>query len=260
MAAAKRRDRNLKDRTESAKNSSVVHFECTGKYFYLTKEIIRNGDSFDELEDLDQINDPKLILPDGVSSKSVLENLFGNVGEPGPICPNSNSQAEVMDYFSGQPTHPTHDSHHNLVTMALSAPRQMPHTTMLPSQVPFLHDNGTPVSFPTTSSTIRGFMMPSNIGTSSGIPAIVSPMQLQRNNTNNSRGMAPATQRSESTQLHQNFTLDSSANGNMWDLEMAGEPVSEEALHATEFSVEEDNEWRKYVHLNDDGTLFEKKT
>jgi hypothetical protein len=45
----------------------------------------------------------------------------------------------------------------------------------------------------------------------------------------------------------------------MWDLEMAVEPVSEEALHATEFSVEEDNEWRKYVNL-DGNTLFEKNS
>jgi hypothetical protein len=243
----------------SAKNSSEVHYECTGKYFYLTEKIIMNGESFDELEDLDQIRDPKLILPDGVSSESVFQSLFGNIGEPGPICHNSNSQAEVMDYFPGQPTHPTHDSHHNLVTMAPSAPRQMPPTTLPPSEVSVSHDNGTSISFQTTSSTITGFTMPTNIDTSSGISATVSPMQLQRNNTKNSTRMGPTTQRSDSTQLHQNFTSDSSANGNMWDLEMAGEPVSEEALHATEFSVEEDNEWRKYVNL-DGNTLFEKNS
>jgi hypothetical protein len=260
MAAAKRRDRDLKARRESAKNSSLVHFECTGKYFYLTDVIIMNGDSFDELEDMDQIKDPKLILPDGITSESVLEDLFGVVGEPGPICPNSNSQAEVTNYFPGQHTYPTHDSHHNLVTMAPPAPRQMPRTTMLPSQVPFLHNNGTAVPFPTTSSTIRGFTMPTNVGTSSWIPATVSPMQLQRDDTYNSRSMAPATQRLDATQLHQNFTHDSSADGNMWDLEMAGAPVSEEALHAAEFSLEDDNEWRKYVRGLDDGTLFGKKT
>ena len=220
-----------------------------------------NGDSFDELEEWDQVMDPNLILPDGVSSQSVFQGLFGNVVETGPICPNGNSQAEVMDYFPGQPTHPTHDSHHNHVRMAPPAPRQMPPTTIPPSEG-FLHDNGTAVSFQTTSSTNMGFTMPTNIDTSSGISATVSPMQLQRNNTKNSTSMAPSTQRSDSTQLHQTFTSDSSANGNTWDSEMfmsAGDPVSEEALHATEFSVEGDNEWRKYLDL-DDNTLFEKKT
>lgn len=75
IAAAKRKDRSPEGKIESAKKGSEAHYETHGKYFYLTEEIILSRRAFEELEEDEQIFDPELILPDGVTRQNVLEEL-----------------------------------------------------------------------------------------------------------------------------------------------------------------------------------------
>jgi hypothetical protein len=75
IAAAKRKDRSREGKIESAKKGSEAHYETHGKYFYLTEEIILSTRAFEELEEEEQIFDPELILPDGVTRQNVLEDL-----------------------------------------------------------------------------------------------------------------------------------------------------------------------------------------
>ena len=75
IAAAKRKDRSREGKIESAKKSSEAHYETHGRFFYLTEDIILSPGSFEELEEEEQILDPDLILPDGVTRQFALEDL-----------------------------------------------------------------------------------------------------------------------------------------------------------------------------------------
>jgi hypothetical protein len=67
LAAAKRRDRSLDQRLKSAVDASKIHYERTGRCFNITREIVQEGASFDELDDEEEFFNPDLILPEGVS-------------------------------------------------------------------------------------------------------------------------------------------------------------------------------------------------
>jgi hypothetical protein len=202
-----------------------------------------SGKAFDELEDLEQILDSKLILPDGIIAQSVYDSLFGHVvKETTPSCPSGNSQTNLLVPFSGQPAHPTHDTHHmHLATIAPPASESRSLSTMSPSGPSFLHTHhSTPILFPTPSSTNDPLFM-SATDTSFGISAIVEPWQLQLHDTSEPTDMDPLTQQSADPQLYQDFN-NALASGDTSAFEMfgsEGKPVSEEAVHPTEFHVEE---------------------
>ena len=75
IAAAKRKDRSLAGKIESAKKSSEAHYETHGRFFYLTEENILAPGVFEELEEEEQVLDPELILPDGITRQFALEDL-----------------------------------------------------------------------------------------------------------------------------------------------------------------------------------------
>jgi hypothetical protein len=85
VAASKRKDRTAAAKIESAKLGSKTHHDMNGKYLYLTEAIILNRDAqYEELEELEQLHDANLILPDGVSWVSVLEELRADAEDEGP--------------------------------------------------------------------------------------------------------------------------------------------------------------------------------
>ena len=75
IAAAKRKDRSRAGKIESAKKSSEAHYETHGRFFYLTEENILAPGAFEELEEEEQVLDPELILPDGITRQFALEDL-----------------------------------------------------------------------------------------------------------------------------------------------------------------------------------------
>ena len=52
-----------------------MHYETHGRFFYLTRDIILSKQEFEELEEEEQLSDPELILPDGVTREFVLNDL-----------------------------------------------------------------------------------------------------------------------------------------------------------------------------------------
>ena len=64
-ASARRKDRSIKARIESALNASALHFKRTGSCLYVTEAILSEGSGFDELEDFADFKDPGLLLPPG---------------------------------------------------------------------------------------------------------------------------------------------------------------------------------------------------
>jgi hypothetical protein len=75
IAAAKRKDRSRAGKIESAKKSSEAHYETHGRFFYLTEENILAPGAFEELEEEEQVLDPELILPDGITRQFALADL-----------------------------------------------------------------------------------------------------------------------------------------------------------------------------------------
>jgi hypothetical protein len=53
----------------------MAHYENTGRYFYLTWDILNQDIALEDLEDVEQIEDPNLILPDGVTTEEVRTEL-----------------------------------------------------------------------------------------------------------------------------------------------------------------------------------------
>ena len=83
IAASKRKDRTAAAKIVSAKLGSKTHYDISGKYLYLTEAIILNRDAqYEELEELEQLQDANLILPDGVTRSSVFEELHADAEDP----------------------------------------------------------------------------------------------------------------------------------------------------------------------------------
>ena len=76
IAAARRKDRSPEGKIESAKKSSEAHYETHGRYFYLTVEIILGDKAFEDLEDLEQLDDPALILPEGADIQLIRQEIL----------------------------------------------------------------------------------------------------------------------------------------------------------------------------------------
>ena len=76
IAASRRKDRSPEGKIESAKKSSEAHYETHGHYFYLTEEIILGDKAFEDLEDLEQLDDPALILPEGADIQLIREEIL----------------------------------------------------------------------------------------------------------------------------------------------------------------------------------------
>jgi hypothetical protein len=53
----------------------LAHYQNTGRYLYITEAILKLETALEDLEDMDQLNDPNLILPDGVTKEDVLRDL-----------------------------------------------------------------------------------------------------------------------------------------------------------------------------------------
>ena len=64
-AAARRAERPIASRIESALEASRLHFERTGRCYYLTPSIVEGNTSFEDLEDTDHFSDQRLLLPQG---------------------------------------------------------------------------------------------------------------------------------------------------------------------------------------------------
>ena len=76
IAAARRKDRSPEGKIESAKKASEAHFETHTRYFYLTVKIILGDKAFEDLEELEQIDDPDLILPEGVDRELIRAEIL----------------------------------------------------------------------------------------------------------------------------------------------------------------------------------------
>ena len=87
-AAARRRlDRSLKARIESALQASKLHYQRTGRCFYITKEIVDSDCVFDELEDEDQFWDPDLLLPEGLTAERLRDEHYDSLHAAGAVFP-----------------------------------------------------------------------------------------------------------------------------------------------------------------------------
>jgi hypothetical protein len=72
-AAARRVERPIASRIESALEASRLHFERTGRCYYLTPSIVEGNTSFEDLEDNDHFSDPRLLLPQGFNLRQLWE-------------------------------------------------------------------------------------------------------------------------------------------------------------------------------------------
>ena len=85
-AAARRRgDRSLKARIESALQASKLHYERTGRCFYITTQIVESDCVFDELEDEEQFWDPDLLLPERLTLEQLREEHYDSLRAAGAV-------------------------------------------------------------------------------------------------------------------------------------------------------------------------------
>ena len=106
IAAARRKDRSPEGKIESAKKSSEAHYEIHGRYFYLTVEIILGDKAFEDLEDLEQLDDPTLILPEGADKTAIREEILQEKASQGLCHDMTMSQdappfAEMNGFYAG---------------------------------------------------------------------------------------------------------------------------------------------------------------
>lgn len=97
IAAARRKDRSPEGKIESAKKSSEAHYEIHGRYFYLTVEIILGDKAFEDLEDLEQLDDPALILPEGADKTAIREEILQEKASQG-LCPSMTMSQDALPF------------------------------------------------------------------------------------------------------------------------------------------------------------------
>src|SRR5579862_6978674 len=89
LSAARRTERGIDARIESALLASKVHYEKTGKLFYLTHRIVSRNRPYEDLDEEEQFNDPQLLTPKEIDINQVRAEWKRDMADLGILEPST---------------------------------------------------------------------------------------------------------------------------------------------------------------------------
>ena len=144
VAAARRTDRPIASRVESALQASSCHYQRTRCVLYITEEIVLGDALFEELEEPEQFLDPNLRLPPGITLEMLLQDnpgllptyMWHHMPQPPPLLRMNEPVRAPVLHFTGNTQFMTNND-----MMRGGIPSHVSHNLGMANGQPFREEN-----------------------------------------------------------------------------------------------------------------------